>query len=48
LKKGDFSEVRTASMAMIITAVRTPETSVYFKETTRRYTPSSEEQCVSG
>jgi hypothetical protein len=37
----NVSEVHTASItrAMMMEAVGTSETSVYFKETTRRYTP---------
>jgi hypothetical protein len=37
LKYTDVSEARTASNALMIKAVYTSETSVYFNETTRRY-----------
>jgi len=40
LEKTDVSEVRTASInALIMEAACTSETSIYSKETTRRYIP---------
>jgi hypothetical protein len=39
LKLTDISEVRTASIALMMEAVRTSETSVNFNVTTRRYIP---------
>jgi hypothetical protein len=41
LKYTDVSEVRTEFIALIMDAVRTSETSVYFDDTTRRYIPES-------
>jgi hypothetical protein len=42
LKQNDVSQVHTASvMVLVMEAVRISETSVYFKETTRRCIPES-------
>jgi hypothetical protein len=39
LKLADFSEARTAAIALMMEAVRISETSIIFNVTTRRYIP---------